>query len=278
MSQPKASQEVKLLHCGVVDFLNAWPLWRSLQRDDRFKLTPAMPSQLANMLRENRIDAGLLPAVEYFRQPDTLLVPGIGVVSRKTVASVRLFHKKPLDQLQRVRLDVSSRTSAALTQVILHDRYGISPEYVTLRTSTTDLESMEEDAALVIGDPALEALRDGNLESVDLAEEWIALTGKPFVFAAWVVRKSLDGERQREIVAALRESANFGQAHLELIARDFVDQHPGYGFHLGYLVKYLRENIQYDMKADDLAGLREFANRAAALGLCDKREIELCGD
>lgn len=264
-----------IFHCGVVDFLNAWPLWRELRADDRFKLFPALPSQLAAMLGEGRIDAGLLPVVEYFRHPDTLLVPAVGVVARGPVASVRLFHRVPINQIKRVRLDASSRTSAALTQVLLADKYGLSPEYVTLRTSPTDLETMSEDAALMIGDPALEAFYENLVPSVDLAEEWIALTGKPFVFAAWVVRDSLDRSRREELVGALQEAARVGEARLELIARDFIDEHPGYGFRLSEIVRYLRENIQHDLREDDLAGLREYAQRVSALGLCEAREIKL---
>ena len=54
-----------------------------------------------------------------------------------------------------------------------------------------DVEKMlaEHDAGLVIGDPALKIDRSRYL-TYDLAEEWIRLTGKPFVFAFWAVRQA----------------------------------------------------------------------------------------
>ncbi len=47
------------------------------------------------------------------------------------------------------------------------------------------LEEMLEvaDAALLIGDPALDARRVGS--KLDLGEEWTRLTGLPFVYAVW---------------------------------------------------------------------------------------------
>ena len=47
----------------------------------------------------------------------------------------------------------------------------------------------EHDAALLIGDPALQIDRSQYF-TLDLAEEWIRRTGKPFVFAFWAVRQN----------------------------------------------------------------------------------------
>jgi predicted solute-binding protein len=47
----------------------------------------------------------------------------------------------------------------------------------------------------LIGDPALQVDRSRYL-TLDLAEEWIRYTGKPFVFAFWAVRQ--DALRETE--------------------------------------------------------------------------------
>jgi chorismate dehydratase len=188
---------------------------------------------------------------------------------------VRLFHRVPLSEVQRVRLDASSRTSAVLARIVLEDRHGVSPHYETLATAPGDLRGMQEDAALLIGDPALVAMREGALPSVDLADEWIALTGKPFVFAAWVVRRSLARERGIELANALRDAARAGGQSIDDLAGEFSAAHPCYGFERAFLARYLRENICHEMGPRELEGLAEYARRAHARGLCESRGIEL---
>jgi hypothetical protein len=70
----------------------------------------------------------------------------------------------------------------------------------------------DHDAALVIGDPALQIDRSRYL-TLDLAEEWIRHTGKPFVFAFWAVRQDALKE------AALQAEVPCGDSRPRLSAR-----------------------------------------------------------
>src|SRR5690606_37106515 len=135
---------------GVVEYLNAMPLWHGLREDADVELVAAKPSELAALLREGAIDTGLLPVIEYFRNPGVLLAKGMGVACRGAVRSVLIFLKKPVPEVKRVRLDASSRTSQCLTRIVLEELYGLQPEYREAAIAPSELLRMEEDAALMI--------------------------------------------------------------------------------------------------------------------------------
>ena len=81
-----------------------------------------------------------------------------------------------------------------------------------------DVEKMmaEHDAGLVIGDPALKVDRSRYL-TYDLAEEWIRLTGKPFVFAFWAVRQAAlkNAPAGLDLAAVFQDSRDHGLAARE---------------------------------------------------------------
>ena len=74
----------------------------------------------------------LIPAIEYFRGGSYSIVPDIAIASRGPVLSVTLFSRKPWPDIRRVALDAGSRTSAALTQILLGKRHGVHAEVVPL--------------------------------------------------------------------------------------------------------------------------------------------------
>ena len=129
-----------------------------------------------------------MPSIDFLQEPDYRLVPGVGIGSRGPVASVALFTRVPIEKIQSIALDTSSRTSVTLIRVLCKHRFAIAPEFVA---HGPDLKSMvmAADASLLIGDPAFEAdpLALG-LRKIDLGEEWTAMTGLPFIYAAWTGR------------------------------------------------------------------------------------------
>ena len=260
---------------GVVDYLNAAPLWYPLKRDSRVELVPDVPSQLASMLRDGAIDAGLIPIIEYFRSDDLRLVSGMGVCSHGPVRSVRLFRRCPVEMIGSVRLDGNSRTSAALTQVILQDLYGIRATYRSGVVDPGRINDMSEDAALIIGDPALRAAHNTTLPSLDLGQEWHKLTGRPFVYAGWLIGSGIPEAREGELAAILRAAAQTGCAELRRVGIEFLATHTSCGFGESMVLHYLSKVISYTVGDAELAGLDEFAQRASFLGLCSERPILL---
>jgi chorismate dehydratase len=247
------------IRLGVVSYLNSEPLVWGLERDPAFAVVREVPSRVAEMLHAGEVDLGLIPSVEY-AFGDYAIVPGIAVGSRGPVRSVSLFHRGPLAAVRRVAVDTSSRTSAALLRVLLHERLGRDPEYVPMGPS---LPSMLEaaDAALLIGDPALYC--EDRFERLDLGEEWTRRTGLPFVFAFWAGRP---GSITAEGVARLQEARHAGQGALATIASSYNGQGSDAG-RTALNLSYLRTNIVYDLREAELEGLREFLRRAHRRGL-----------
>jgi chorismate dehydratase len=246
-----------LLRLGVVPYLNVAPIIHGLKGDDRFELVPEVPSLLSESLHRGAVDLGMIPTIEYPGH-DYAIVPGIAIASRGAVRSVRLFHRGRIEAIRKVALDSSSRTSVALVKILLRERLGRDPEYVGMGP---DVVGMLEaaDAALVIGDPALD--HEDDAPTLDLGAEWLALTGLPFVFAFWAGRPEALAP---EHVAALQASLRAGIAAIGAIAAAYPRQPSG---RRRDSEAYLRENIVFELGPEEQAGLAEFYRRAHALGL-----------
>src|SRR5947207_4574194 len=160
------------------------------------------------------LDVSLIPVIEYFRAGTYSLIPNIAIASQGPVLSVTLFSRVPWTEIRRVSLDEGSRTSAALTQVLLRKKYGVQTEVVPLPLDRA-AEEVDADAVLLIGDRAMHACLPGFRYAFDLGQEWHDWTGLPFVFAVWAVRAGvdLDGVEQ-----ALQEAKRRGLAGAGRIA------------------------------------------------------------
>lgn len=254
---------------GAVSYLNARPLTWALDGDAHWHIRYDLPSACAGVLARGEVDLALVSSVEYLRSPEYRLVPGVGIGSRGAVASIGLFTRKPLEEVQSVALDTSSLTSVALLKILCERRFNIRPSYVA---HGPDLGAMTRanDAALLIGDPALEA--DGaalGLTKVDLGEEWTAMTGVPFIYAAWTGRQGVLGPGD---VSALQAAQARGVAAFDDIAREYGR---GDAVAAQRAADYLRHNMRYGLGPDEVAGLQLFLDYASDLGLgLERRTVE----
>lgn len=254
------------LRVGIVDFLNSRPLaWGFLQglHADLFAASYHPPSVVARRLAEGSLDAGLIPSIEVPRIGGLEVVPGLCVSATHEVRSVLLVARRPLPEVRRVALDTNSRTSAALTRILAAERWGIEPEYVEAPPEVPAMLA-EADAALVIGDPALQVDRERWLV-VDLAAEWLALTGLPFVFAVWAVRPEA-ARRVPDLASHFAASLRHGLDHLDDVVREAAAT---LGLPADTVRVYLTENLHYVLGAAQRAGLDEFWRRARAHGLIE---------
>jgi chorismate dehydratase len=260
----EGEEQKTTLRLGVVSYLNAEPLVYGLDGDARFRLERDVPSRVAEKLHRGESDLGMIPSIEY-AFGDYAIVPGLAIGSRGPVRSVNLYHRLPLAEVRRVALDTSSRTSVALTKILLHETLGAHPEYIAHGPSLPEMLGVAE-AALVIGDPAL--YLDTEVPRLDLGEEWQRRTGLPFVYAFWAGRPgavaSADIDRLQR---ALRE----GLYAVDRIAATYDGHGAGTAEALrgreGRNASYLRANVLYSLGEEEQRGLSEFFRRAFALGL-----------
>jgi chorismate dehydratase len=249
------------LRVGIVNFLNSKPLaWGFLKghHADLFAPTYHPPAMVARLLGQGALDIGLIPSIEVQRIPGLKVLPDLCIASRHEVKSVLLVSRGPLDQVRKVALDQNSRTSVALVRILLQER-GIHPEYVHERPDPERMLS-EADAALLIGDPALKVERE-KYQVIDLAAEWYALTGLPFVFAVWAVRAGVD---LPDLPFYFKSSLRYGLSSIDTVSRESAAE---LGLDSADVVSYLTENLSYFLRQDELAGLEEFYRRAHAHGL-----------
>jgi chorismate dehydratase len=229
-----------------------------------FEVSYLPPAAVADGLAAAELDVGLVPAIELQRIPGLSALPGPCVAATREVRSVLLISQREIAEIRRVRLDENSRTSAALVRILLAERYGVTAEY---EQAPADLAAMLDgaDAALLIGDPALEVDRQ-RYRVLDLAAEWRQLTGHPFVFALWAVR---DGVARPDLTRPFCDSLRLGRAELPVLIREAVAET---GLPAAAIERYLTHNLGFHLGPAERAGLEEFHRRAFANDLIPRLE------
>ena len=248
------------IRLGAVSYLNTRPLVYGLDDDTaRFDLRFDVPAKCAALLHANDVDLGLIPSIEYPGH-DYRIVPGVSIASDGPVASVAIYSRMPTERIQSLALDTSSRTSVALLRVLCARWFQIDPR-LTSMPPNLDVMLQQCDAALVIGDNALFLDHDAlGLEKVDLGEEWIGMTGLPFVYAFWAGRPGVAGSSD---VAALQHARDEGLTATPVIGRQMFPDSPEKAARADL---YLRENVKYALGDTEIAGLRRFYELAAEVG------------
>jgi chorismate dehydratase len=249
------------IRIGAVNYLNAKPLLEELETlAPHMELSLDVPSRLADALAAGALDVALIPVIEYFRASSYTIVPNLAIACRGPVLSVTLFSRVPWSDIRRVALDEGSRTSAALTQVLLARRHGVRLEVISLPLDST-VEEVDADAVLLIGDRAMRACLPGFVHAFDLGQEWHDWTGLPLVFAVWAVRAGVKLGRVR---AALAEAKRRGCARSGAIA---AREAPRLGLDAGFCRRYLENILHFRLGPAEIAGLRRFYHLTCALGL-----------
>ncbi len=248
---------------SLVKYLNAAPLgWAFLHGPlrGRFEVVPSSPAKCADQLSSGEVDIGLIPSIEYQRIPGLQIVPEISIASLGEVKSILLVRPKGKHPLNSVALDTSSRTSVALTKVLLTAKMGIRPEFVPC---PPDLDSMLRrcDAALLIGDAALQVVPE-EYDITDLAQEWVEWQRKPFVCAFWACRKN--SSLPNDLSSVFLEAKEWGLERRKEIASVYA---ASLNLPASFLESYLRNNIDYDMKPAHVEGLETFYQLANQSGL-----------
>jgi chorismate dehydratase len=223
-----------------------------------FQIEYTLPSACAAALAANQADIGIIPAFACAEIPGLVILPNIAIASKDRVRSIVLVSKKPIDEIQTVATDSGSRTSVALLQVLftkfLGGRRRFTPHAPVLAAMLR-----ENDAALLIGDAALQVPTDSGYHVYDLAHEWHEFTGKPFVFAFWAVRlDALDRQpRGLDLAEVFQRSRDHG-LQPENIATTAKEWSQKLALSADDIRQYLTENIHYYLDRENHAGLQLF--------------------
>jgi chorismate dehydratase len=274
------------LRISAISYLNTAPLMWDFEHGEaghEFDISYTLPSACARALESGTADIGIIPAAAYARVPGLLALPGVAIASRRPVRSILLVSRVPVEKIRSVALDTSSMTSVALTKILFEKWLGGGRTFTSMPPNLDNMLAAH-DAALLIGDPALQIDRSRYL-TLDLAEEWIRHTGKPFVFAFWAIRQralqeeALRGDNRPRLSAArsdarvhaldlatiFQQSRDHGlqRASLDQIAREWA---PKLGIGEAGVRSYLTENIYYHLDPPCLEGLQLFYRYAAEIG------------
>jgi chorismate dehydratase len=236
---------------GSVPYLNAVPLTRGLE--DQIIFVP--PSELAQKLQRDELDAGLVSVTEVLFNDRYDILDGAAIASLGEVKSVFLAHKQPLEEIKEIFCDTASLTSVNLLKVLFAER-GLKAE---LKPLPSYEEAPQLDNVLLIGDRGLDFLLAPHTHEIfDLGAAWYELTSLPFVYAVWALRRGVPNEVLRR---QLREAKDFGLDTLEHIISERTD----YNYELRK--DYLGWHIHYHLGADEKRGLAKFIDLLRKHGL-----------
>lgn len=267
------SESIQRPRVGHIQFLNCLPLYWGLMRSGALldvDLHKDTPDRLNTALVAGDLDIGPISLVEYLRHADELLLlPDIAVGSDGPVLSVNLVSTVPLAELdgRRVALGSTSRTGVLLARMLLAGQYGARPEYFECPPDLTEM-LLEADGAVLIGDVALRALYEAprrGLTVTDLGQAWRDWTGLPMVFAAWGVRRDFaeaNPGQVKDVHEAFLRSREVCRRELDAVAAAAARWEP---FDAATLASYFRV-LDFSLGERQVAGVREFARRAAELG------------
>ncbi len=276
------------LRIGRIPYANLFPIFYYLDKRcdcSAYRFFRGVPSALNTMLREGKLDISPSSSVEYLRHKKHYrILPRLSISSSGPISSILLFSKFPLTELDGETIAVSSdsETSVALLKIILKEFLSLKCRFRALKSKSVDNTLSSYSAVLLIGDEAMqEAKRQSTVNSqqlavskkltansslitrhpslyvYDLGELWFKHTGKPFVFALWIARKSSLLQKKdliRKLSSDLIKAREYASRKFSFIARQAPQKKWTSEIEL---VQYWK-CISYDFTDRHLEGLRLF--------------------
>ncbi len=275
------------LRIAAIDFLNPAPLMWDFEHPPldaalarRYRIDRMAPSECAARLIDGTADLGLIPIAALASAPQLRVLPGCTIASKARVRSLILVRRagQPLREIRSVAADTASRTTIAYTRILFHKWGNPAAAFVPF-AAHLDRMLDEADAAVVIGDPALLALEDRadrmartgeELAYHDIAQEWISLTGLPYISAVWAA--SPDCPLDEGIANDFIQSRIHGCQNVEALVAEWSKRLP---IPADTIRAYLTTNIHYALDEECIEGMQGFFRMAAEAGVLPKANVEL---
>jgi len=246
-----------------VAYINCEPVYYGIEQGAipaACRIVDGTPTELNGMLRAGELDMSVISTIEYARHPDRyLILPDLAIASDGPVESVLFLSRVSPSDLdgKLVHLNKDSLTSIFLVKILLSRGFGVRPLYQHAEVQAIELLPENVAGVLMIGDPALRA-RGRLPHALDLGQGWKDLTGLPFVFAVWAVRRDFYRDHREEthrLHQALLRSKRYSLAQLDSIC-EAVYQRVGLSREACSI--YLKERLSFDLTPRHLEGLRHF--------------------
>ncbi|RYZ21527.1 MAG: hypothetical protein EOO16_12685 [Chitinophagaceae bacterium] len=222
------------IRVAAVSYLNTRPLLWGVHRHpvrEEMILNEDYPARIAQQLIDGEVDLGLIPVAVIPRLAKHHIYTDFCIGATGAVSSVCLFSEVPIEEVDRVYLDYQSRTSVMLATILLKEYWKSGAELVRATGEDYRGQIRGRTAGLVIGDRAFEQ-RLVSPYIYDLGEAWMAHTGLPFVFAAWIANKELPAG----FIARFNEANGLGLQHIDEVVAE--NPYPHFSLH-DYYTKYI---------------------------------------
>ncbi|MBU1168108.1 MAG: menaquinone biosynthesis protein [Proteobacteria bacterium] len=269
------------VNIGRISYINVSPVYYGLDRNTKpawLSMVTEPPAVLNRMLEQNNIVMSPVSSAAYAKNHDSwLLIPDVSISSFGKVMSVILASHYSLDDLhgRPIIFTEESATAANLVRYILARRK-VFPHIETRKITTPVNMADQADAVLVIGDAALTENWQDSFEHVfDLGEIWNDMTGLPFVYAVWAIRRDYAQSCPRTLSLLkdlFLESKRLGDEH-----KDEIVLHAS--LKTGLTKERCRDYFQHlncDFGPLHLKGLSTFFDGLYVLGLIpEKVRIEM---
>lgn len=243
---------------------------------ERYSLHYTRPALCADELLSGRADLGLIPVASL--TSDLAIVPGCTIASLDRVRSIQLIVRVKssgagLESVRAVAADNASRSSLAYIEILFRKFLGTQPHFFQHPADPIAM-LRQADAALLIGDPALLALEAreqieqavGPCAWIDLAHEWNARTGLPWVAAVWAVRREVLGAGRippAQLTQDLIASRDHGLTHIGDLVEQWAPRLPVPAETIRH---YLTRNIHYILDPGCIQAAEVFRRYAAEIG------------
>jgi chorismate dehydratase len=199
-----------ILRVGYIPYLNMAPFHRGFGPEPferhgvRYEFPVCTPRTLGIEAEQGRVDAGALSLVDSLRLANDFEPLGrLGIGVKGPAQSVLVFSKGPFSELFGMcAVTDETATSVRLLEMLLAERYQRPPLHFG-RIASSLMFDGDAQGLLLIGDEALQAKANGIPgfpHVTDLGSEWLAWQRMPFVFAQWMVRKSIDANVKHELL------------------------------------------------------------------------------
>lgn len=247
---------MRKIRLTAVSYLNTKPMLYGILQSplaDQLDLSLDIPSECARKLSAGEVDLALTPVAILPKLDSWQLVSDYCIGAVGPVKTVSIFSEVPLPEIERVYLDHHSRSSVALTQVLMREYWHLNPQYLPAKEGYID-KIKKTTAGVVIGDRTI-GLQERFPYIYDLSEAWLAHTGLPFVFAAWVSRDPLPNE----FVTQFNSALSSGIAAIPQLKFLLPTPHPSFD-----VEEYFTRYISYNLDTDKRAGLNLFLRYLSA--------------